>query len=282
LKFHVAHIIPDPKLHGLHGYKEVIESLTWGLEQLGHQVTFAVNKTSKSARNIIFGGQVMSVAEQKQLRPDSIFYNFEQLRGAGVSDVRLEIKHYAANFQVWDYSEFNLPAWTFLGTKYPVKHVPVGFAPLLERIERPASQPIDVLIYGMTNQPRLGIFHALCQKGLSCVFLCGLYGADRDELIARSKAIVNIGLYPDANIFEVVRVSYLLANRKAVVAYVDRNTAIEKDLVGGFQASLADSLIADVAAIVADEPRRRELEARGYEKIVKRDMGEILAKALSA
>ena len=29
LKFHIAHLIPDPKLHGLQGYKEVIESLTW-------------------------------------------------------------------------------------------------------------------------------------------------------------------------------------------------------------------------------------------------------------
>ena len=32
-------------MHGLNGYKEVIETVSWGLEQLGHQVSYAVNKT---------------------------------------------------------------------------------------------------------------------------------------------------------------------------------------------------------------------------------------------
>ena len=55
LKFHIAHLIPDPKLHGQQGYKEVIESLTWGLEQLGHQVTFAVNTTGAGILIFIVG-----------------------------------------------------------------------------------------------------------------------------------------------------------------------------------------------------------------------------------
>jgi len=279
MKYHIAHIIPSPELHGLNGYKEVIDTVMWGLERIGHQVSLAVNETSSTARNIIFGGQMMSVAEQNQLPPDTIIYNFEQLRG--IDNVRAEIKHYASMFQVWDYSAFNVPAWSSLGPKYPVKYVPVGFAPVLERIPRPAEQPIDVLIYGLPNQPRLGVFNELCKNGLSCVFLCGLYGTDRDDLIAKSKIIVNVSLYPRANIFEVVRVSYLMANRKAVVAYVTPNTAIEKDLIGGFQASMIDTLIGDVAAIAHDEAQRRELEERGYDRIASRDIRKILAEALS-
>ena len=42
MHFHPTHIIPDPRLHGLYGYLEVIETLRCGLESLGHRVTTAV------------------------------------------------------------------------------------------------------------------------------------------------------------------------------------------------------------------------------------------------
>jgi hypothetical protein len=35
MKYHLAHIIPNPRMHGLNGYKDVIDTLQWGLDQLG-------------------------------------------------------------------------------------------------------------------------------------------------------------------------------------------------------------------------------------------------------
>ena len=45
----------------------------------------------------------------------------------------------------------------------------------------------------------------------------GVYGAERDRLIARSRLVLNVHYFP-THIFEMIRVSYLLANRTAVVA----------------------------------------------------------------
>jgi len=69
------HCIPDPRMHGLNGYKEVIETVAWGLEQLGHQVTSAVNRIDHEATNIVFGAQVMPIEALMQVPSSTIVYN---------------------------------------------------------------------------------------------------------------------------------------------------------------------------------------------------------------
>src|SRR6185437_15004850 len=57
--YHLMHCVPpDPRVHGLNGYKEVIETVAWGLEQLGHKTTYALNHSAQDATNIVFGAQV--------------------------------------------------------------------------------------------------------------------------------------------------------------------------------------------------------------------------------
>jgi hypothetical protein len=194
-------IIPDPRAHVLKGYKEVIETVRWGLEQLGHYVTYTVNEVAIDATNIVFGAQVMP----RQLPDNTIIYNFEQLRG--LAAIREELKYLAAEerFRIWEYSQANLASWHLLGRRR-LKIVPVGYAPLLTRIPKPPQQDIDVLIYGLTGERRLQVFHALSHLGLSIIFACGFYGSTRDDLIARSKIVLNINLYQMARIFEIVGV----------------------------------------------------------------------------
>lgn len=279
VKFHLAHIVPHESMHGMHGYKEVIDSVAWGLVQLGHEVTYGLNKATSDTRNIIFGAQVLSAETLAQLRPDSIVYNFEQIRNLRPSQLRREIRAVADLFEIWDYSPFNLETWEGLGTRLPVKTVPVGYAPVLERIPR-AEQDIDALLYGLPNDLRLSAFNDLARSGIKTVFVSGLYGAGRDGLIARSRTVLNLSLYTNSKIFEIVRVSYLMANRKAVVATLDADTVIEPGLADGFKATRLETIVDDVRALVGDEKARRALEERGYAAFRKRDVRAYLAQAL--
>ena len=54
----------------------------------------------------------------------------------------------------------------------------------------------------------------------------GVYGAARDALIARSRVVLNIHFF-EAKVFEIVRVSYLLGNGRAVVS--ERGAAPEEE-----------------------------------------------------
>ena len=61
------------------------------------------------------------------------------------------------------------------------------------------------------------MLNALRGGGFRVEWLLNLYGADRDALLARSKIVINMHQH-DAQVFEIVRVSYLLANRRTVVS----------------------------------------------------------------
>ena len=109
----------------------------------------------------------------------------------------------------------------------------------------------------------------------------GLYGAARDELISRAKVVLNINLYAQMRIFEIVRVSYLLANRKAVVADLDPKTSVEDDIRGAVRfASSLKELMDLCAKLVSDDSERHALEERGFACMSRRDIKVILERAL--
>jgi hypothetical protein len=278
-RYHLVHCIPNPRMHGFYGYNEVIETVMWGLEQLGHQATYAVNKSADDAINIMFGAQILPINVLTSFPKDTIIYNFEQIRGLTPDLIRPEVKYYAEHFEIWDYSRGNLPTWSALG-RDDVRIVPVGYAPFLTRIPKAPQQDIDVLIYGLTSQLRLEAFHQLSQRGLSALFACGLYGQARDGLISRAKIVLNINLYQFAKIFEIVRASYLLANKKAVVADLDPDTFIEDDIRSCIKfTSLHD--LADVCLHLAEnEDERVKLEESGFSAIAQRDIRTILTNVL--
>lgn len=279
-RYNLCHVQGGPTLHGMKGYKEIIDSVEWGLVQLGHEVISSINWIDNSAINIVFGAQVLPVPALEKFPDNTIVYNLEQIRGVNAEWLKDGVKYYADRFRIWDYSEANLGIWNELQTRYPVRTVPIGYAPVLSRIMKPAIQDIDVLIYGLPGKERSEVFERIAKRGLVCVFVCGLYGAARDDLIGRSKVVVNVSLYRTSNIFEIARVSYLLANRKAVVAGVDGNTHMEDDVRKGILFVDLDSIAEQCDGLVRDEARRASFEEGGFLAFQKRDVRKILVEAL--
>jgi hypothetical protein len=267
------------QLHGLYGYREVIETVKWGLQGMGFDVTILENFGAANRTNIIFGAQMMSESDLGAFPRDTIVYNFEQISGLEVNDVKPILKFAAERFRIWEYSEANISTWSKLRSARDVVHVPVGWAPILKRIEKRVPQDIDVLIYGLPGRLRLEIFHELCHRGVKCLFVSGMYGAPRDELISRAKLVLNLNLHDFSRIFEIVRVSYLLANAKAVVADRQPGTYIERGLEEAV-AFAPPHQVADVClALLNDDRARLELEERGREVIEKRHISPILLEA---
>lgn len=280
MKFHLILCVPNPKMHGLYGHIEVIQSIEWGLKELGYTVTSALNSFEAESVNIVFGAQVLPINFLEQLPNNTIIYNFEQMRGVSLSDIRPEIKYCANKFHIWEYSPANLPIWESLGAK-KIQLVSVGYAPVLTKIPKPANPCIDVLIYGLTGNKRLDVFHRLSTAGLKVVFACGLYGAARDGLISQSKIVLNINLYDYARIFEIVRVSYLLANKKVVVGLLDPKTYIDPDILDSVKITTLENVVDCCNLLLEDEQERSLLEQKGFNNFSKRDIRTILKTALT-
>lgn len=276
MHIHLVHIVADEKFHGLFGYQEVLDTLRWGFEQLGCTVTSSRNTIREGATHVVLGGQLLQESDIARFQPDTIFYNLEQLAGIADAELKPVLRAIAARCHVWDYSERNIPVWQRLNPAHPLVLVPIGYAPVLERIPKRADEDIDVLFYGLPSEPRLSVFQALCTTGMKCVFACGLYGASRDDLIARSKVVLNINMYDHARIFEVVRVSYLLANRKAVVSDTCPDSFIEPDLNDAVLFAPLEDVTATCLKLVQDDASRKELETRGHAIFQRRDIRAIL------
>jgi hypothetical protein len=276
------HVInPNPKLHGPQGYAEVIQSVEWGITSLGHQATYGINAAAKNAINIVFGAQLLPVEYLQSLPSETIIYNFEQMRGLHLEDIRTEIKIVANRFRVWDYSSSNLAAWERLG-RNNVTIVPIGYAPVLTRIEKSPQQDIDVLIYGSSGELRLKCFHQLASAGLVVMFVSGIYGKARDDLIARAKLVLNANVYKHSKIFELVRVSYLLANKVAVVGVIDDEVFLEAGLEESCIFTPEDMVLETCDTYIQSAELRLKAEERGFDAFAKRSVMDYLRKALES
>jgi hypothetical protein len=111
--------------------------------------------------------------------------------------------------------------------------------------------------------------------------LFSVYGEERDRAIADAKVVLNVHFYEDS-IHEIVRTSYLLANRKAVVSECGPRTEIDEDIRQAMVAVPYEDLVRSCVALVGDEPRRHELERRAFEVFAKRDQARILRETIAA
>ncbi len=184
-------------------------------------------------------------------------------------------------YPVWDYSRANIERLAARNVPRPT-HVPIGYVPELTPIA-PAHEDIDVLFYGSPDDRRRAVLDALSARGLRVESLFGIYGDSRDAWIARSKVVINVHLDGyKSQVFEIVRVSCLLANRRAVVSERGAHPSEERDLEPGIAFADYDELVDRCVELVGDERARRELGERGYQAFSARSQVEILRRALSA
>jgi hypothetical protein len=255
--------------------QELIEAVFHGLGQLDQNVTLGHTPDAIPQNAILIGAHLLSPEQCDRVPDHAIVYNSEHANSEWMN------QHYRALLRrvvVWDYSLDNAHMLqTRLG--HPVQHVPLGYVPQFTRIRPRTTEDIDVLFCGSYSERRGAVFNAIRAHGLTVHHAFGVYGAERDELIARAKLVLNVHAYlPGA--FEVVRVSYLLANRKAVVSEVNPQEQIDADLDGAFVAAAYADIAAKVIELVADAPARAACGLAGYRKFTSRNQAAILRQAL--
>ncbi len=258
---------------------ELLETVYYGLKQTGVPVYYRETEQPANARLIIFGAHLLDADGILAVPSDAIIFNSEQIYGDSHWLKAPYLKLLKTRL-VWDYSADNARKLRELGAP-AVQHVPLGYVPEHTRIA-PAAQDIDVLFYGSITPRRQRILEALTRSGLKVEALFGVYGEARDRHIARAKVVLNLHQYDDAQAkaFEIVRVSYLLSNSKAVVAECGADTAPEPDLNLAFRAVPYDKLVDACVELARDEAARARLAADGHRLFSQRQAGPILARTL--
>lgn len=275
MRFHLTIMRPDDKgaRFNVQAFHEVIETLAYGVSMLGHDVSYRANVfVPEDAINIVLGAQ-FAKPETPFPRGRTILYNLEQLGGNKFHTMSPELSDH---HMVWDYSVQNLGYWTTAGVD--AHWVPIGYVPQLSRIVNASYPDIDVLFYGANSPRRDRVIKELqAMKDIKFHYAIG-FGKERDPAIARSKVILCMHYYEQPQLFEQVRVSYLLSNRKAVVC--EFSDDFPPGLQGGVKEVPYFELAQACRDLVKDVDQRLGYQHRGYELFSKLREVDILRGAL--
>lgn len=139
-----------------------------------------------------------------------------------------------------------------------------------------------MLFYGTLDVRRKAVLDRLRARGLRVESLFGVYGVRRDAWIARAKVVINMhqDAYMQTRVFEIVRLSYLLGNKRAVVSERGVGLAEDRDLESGIAFADYGELVDRCVDLVGNESARRELGEPGYQAFSARDQAAAVRRAL--
>ncbi len=257
-------------------FDEMLVALCSGFAALGLSVQTLDNfvPTGRNILKIVLGGHLLPL--NPGLPPDAIILNAEQI--PPVFDNCPAYRSLLQQHIVLDYSASNIAQLNAMPHRRAY-FLRLGYAPELTRIGTAESQDVDVLFYGSINERRRKILLALMAAGLKIQTLFGAYGAERDAWIARSKLVINIHSY-DVKVLEIVRCSYLLANRKAVVTEWDSETDVDPAFRGTMATAPYDELVDTCIGLIRNDAARHALEQRGFEIFSRHHQAQFLGPLL--
>ena len=276
MKFHLVSIEPQHFEHAASWY-ELAELVLHGLLRAGFECSTGVNQFAPNRTNIVFGAHYVIAEMEPLIAKNTFLFNTEQLPILSEDFCHqryMQIRYWAQKgFRFLDYSAENAAVLSAWGAA-EVSVIPLGYVPELDRL-RKQSPKYDCLFYGGLNPRRHKLLHEIQELGVNLKFLHGIYGEDRDAFIEQSKMILNLHLY-DSEIFEIVRVNYLMHNNICVLTELNPSTKISPELKDLFVCCSRDTLAAAVATLV-DQPKKiQQQAAAAYDWLRSRPQEEIM------
>ncbi|MDR6901655.1 hypothetical protein [Rhizobium miluonense] len=270
-------VSPEGYVHS-RAFEDVALGLHYAFAELGGSAPLVTNPRDWNGRvPIVYGANLLPSVAAQWLPPESIIVNMEQV-SAESSWINHRYLGLLKKFAVLDYSERNRQGLARFGV--PAEILDVGYNRHLTRVPQAPVKDIDVLFYGSVNERRKNVLVALQASGLNLVHLFGVYGAERDAFIGRSKIVLNVHHF-DAAIFEICRVSFLLANGACVVSEGN----IHDPEVAAFAEGMAfcnyDRLVETCIELVRDDERRSAIASRGFGLMCERQQATILSALMA-
>ena len=166
---------------------------------------------------------------------------------------------------VWDFSISNVTMFKKMGLTN-IHFIPtrVPMCPFFDFNKIKPVQDIDVLFYGAKHQRRSHIENLLKRKGLQVVFrYYNLFGKDRDDLIHRSKVVLNIHYYMESSL-ETHRIEYLCSKGKCVLSEYSNDHELDNLYKGSVHFCKYDEIVSKAYQYCKNETLRHNLEVNSY------------------
>lgn len=205
-------------------FDNVALCLRESIRELGFESEITTKAPSLFKNNIVLGAHILNIIGG--LTQGDIIYNLEQITPESPLINERYIERLRKH-RVWDYSRRNIVELGRLGIH--AEYMPIGYHPIMGKIPEWYLQQMDCLFYGSVNERRKKIVGSVDAHNIF-----GIYGEELDTVIASSKVILNCHYY-ETKLFEIVRCSYLMANRKFILS----EPGLDEDLEAPFREGIA-------------------------------------------
>ncbi|NBO17948.1 MAG: hypothetical protein EBV03_01745 [Proteobacteria bacterium] len=271
-------IVSPESLVWSHVFDDLALALQHAFGELGYDAPIVTDPKHIRGTALVLGANLAPMYNIA-LPDDCIIYNLEQVHDKsrwfepGYGYLELMQQH-----AVWDFSPVNKQALEARGV-LPVVLCPVGYAPVLTKA-RTGREDVEVLFIGGAHPRRIAVLDDLKRLGARPQVLYKVFGDERDQWMMRGKVHLNMHKEP-AELFEIVRVSYLLANRCFVVSERGRDVALEQPLEGGLVFAPYEKLPATCLDYLVKPKERKAIAEAGFDAIRKLPQRELLERALA-
>lgn len=260
-------------------FDDIISILSSSLIKLKieNKITKNINNMNK---NIIFGAHSRSLSEIERFPKNTIIFNLEKLfdRSQWLTDA---YKTVLSKFIVFDYSISNVNYIKMKFNNPNVYHIRLGYDSILENLKQDHSkEDIDVYFYGSMIPRRVSLIDRLKKENINVVATHDYDHDKKNDLIQRSKIILNIHCYLTGDL-EIVRILPLLSNSKCVVSELHTNCSIYPELKNSCIFCQYDDIVDKIKEYLNDDNKRYKQEILGYNIIKSFPMTKSLNTILS-
>jgi len=270
-------IVSPPGYADSRCFEEIALGLHYGFADLGFNAPVVRNRIEIAGRPVILGANMLPMLGHVDIPAHAVVFNLEQI-DHGVPWLTSQYLDILRRHEVWDYSATNIEKLSQLGI-VGAKLCRIGYVPALTRIQA-SDEDIDVLMYGSFNERRLKVAGKLRDRGINVKCLFDVYGKERDAFIARAKIVLNVHFY-SAKILEIVRISYLLANRKFVISETGTDHWFEQAHAGGLIFTEYDQLCDACERSLSNGAERQRIAALGFDRFSQYPQAAFLRQVLS-
>ena len=270
-------IVSPPGLIWSHVFDEVALGLQSAFRTLGYTVAIVTDPQRIEGVPIVLGANLCPMYKVA-LPNNAIIYNLEQAHpGSRWFDRSYGYIELLKKHSVWDFSKSNIAALKVFGID-DVIHCAIGYAPELTRIKH-VQQDTDIIFVGGGHPRRQKILEDAIASGMGLHQVYKVFGKERDDWLARGKIHLNIHKEP-AQLLEIVRISYLLANKCFVISEISSDKDIMSSFKDGIVFCKYDDLVGQCLNDLAQPKKRKEIAEAGFEIFKKMPQSEYLAQAL--
>lgn len=189
--------------------------------------------------------------------------------------------------RVWDFSGRNVSYFEEKGIKvYDIgSRVPMDVfypnSPSMLRHFSGRKKDIDVLFYGARCPRRENLQKTLNKSGLKTEFRYNnLFRGAREDLIARSKVVLNIHYYIPSSL-ETHRIEYLCSRGKCVVSERSDDRILDEKYARSVVFSSMNNMVSSILSVITCEKTRNSVEVEAQkESILRQSNTRIIVESL--